>query len=426
MTHVPTSSPHSPSTDIAVRIETTPTSAPTDALNAALDPGFVWLTPTRSIIASGVAARIPAYAINAVRSKITASDDLSARTPMFLGALPFADTATGTITIPARVRWSDADGNWFISSAHSDTSNNGLESDSDPALEALSSDTRSADVSVVPVPSRYVVCRTTDQTDWEWQITQILHAIATGTVTKTVLAREVFVESDTPFDIAAVLHRLQTNNSGCFIYADHYGATAFVGASPELLIAKHGAVISSRPMAGSVPQYADLVGDAHALDALRKSAKDNSEHRFVVDAVVDALRTCCSDVHASTPDIVQLATVAHLATHVTATATGNETALDLALALHPTPAVAGTPRDAAVALLRDLEGFDRGRYAGPVGWMSLNGDGEFAIGLRSADINGCNARLVAGAGIVEGSDAEAEWAETQAKLEPMLRALVRP
>src|SRR5207245_8396026 len=107
-------------------------------------------------------------------------------------------------------------------------------------------------------------------------------------------------------------------------------------------------------------------------------------------------------------------------------ATPAPSALDLARLLHPTPAVGGTPRAAAVHTIAELEGFDRGRYAGPVGWLDARGDGEWAIALRCADLDGARARLVAGAGIVEGSDPAAEWAETQVKLEPMLRALVRP
>src|SRR5205814_8750322 len=127
------------------------------------------------------------------------------------------------------------------------------------------------------------------------------------------------------------------------------------------------------------------------------------------------------------PDIAVFGPVAHLATSICGRLVAPfPSALALARLLHPTPAVGGTPRHAALTQIRALEGFDRGRYAGPVGWVDARGDGEWAIALRGAEIDGCGARLVAGAGIVEGSDADAEWAETQAKLEPMLRALVRP
>jgi isochorismate synthase EntC len=148
----------------------------------------------------------------------------------------------------------------------------------------------------------------------------------------------------------------------------------------------------------------------------------------VVDAIADALAPVCRELEiGEVPDVAVFGHVAHLATrfrgHLVDPA---PTALELARLLHPTPAVGGTPTARAVELVRELEGFDRGRYAGPVGWVDADGDGEWAIALRGAELDGPRARLVAGAGIVAGSDPDAEWAETQAKLEPMLRALVRP
>jgi menaquinone-specific isochorismate synthase len=128
------------------------------------------------------------------------------------------------------------------------------------------------------------------------------------------------------------------------------------------------------------------------------------------------------------PDVARLATVSHLATSIAGKVEPRSarSALELALRLHPTPAVAGAPCDAALAMLEDLETFDRGRYAGPVGWVDAHGDGEWAVALRCAELDGTTARLVAGAGVVAGSDPATEWAETQAKLEPMLRVLVQP
>jgi isochorismate synthase EntC len=156
--------------------------------------------------------------------------------------------------------------------------------------------------------------------------------------------------------------------------------------------------------------------------------KDRREHRFVVDAIVDALHAECEELHVgSEPDVAVFGHVAHLATRVWGRLRDPAaSALELALLLSPTPAVGGTPRDAALDTIRALERFDRGRYAGPVGWVDAQGNGEWAIALRGAELDGRRARLVAGAGIVEGSDPDAEWAETQAKFEPMLRALVRP
>jgi isochorismate synthase EntC len=149
----------------------------------------------------------------------------------------------------------------------------------------------------------------------------------------------------------------------------------------------------------------------------------------VVEAVVDGLRAGGVEVvSVHGPDVARLATVSHLATTITGTVQPASacSALELALHLHPTPAVAGTPRDTALAMLEALEGFDRGRYAGPVGWVDRHGNGEWVVALRCGDLEGTTARLIAGAGVVAGSDPDAEWAETQAKLEPMLRVLVQP
>ena len=210
-----------------------------------------------------------------------------------------------------------------------------------------------------------------------------------------------------------------TSQPGSFVYA----SDGFVGASPELLVRRRGEIVESRPVAGTTVADSD-----EALLALAASVKDTREHRYVVDAIVDTLGAHCSELSvAATPEVAVFGPVAHLATPIHGRLhISQPNALDLARLLHPTPAVGGTPRAAALDAIRALEGFDRGRYAGPVGWVDARGDGEWAIALRGAELDGARARLVAGAGIVAGSDPDAEWAETQAKLEPMLRALVRP
>jgi isochorismate synthase EntC len=177
-------------------------------------------------------------------------------------------------------------------------------------------------------------------------------------------------------------------------------------------------------MAGTVARDA---GD-DAVAALAGSVKDAHEHQFVVDAIVDALDGRCESLEvARTPEIARFSSVAHLVTPIRAVLREPApSALELARALHPTPAVGGTPYAESLALIAELELRDRGRYAGPVGWVDADGDGEFAVALRGGEIHGRTAVLRAGAGIVAGSDPEAEWAETEAKLDPMLRALVRP
>jgi isochorismate synthase EntC len=210
-----------------------------------------------------------------------------------------------------------------------------------------------------------------------------------------------------------VLAHLRGSQPGCIVYADG----GFVGASPELLVRRRGDSFVSRPLAGTGATAAQVAA----------SGKDAREHRFVVDAVLDALAPLARDLRADAPATMELADLAHLATTVTGRVREDDcSALDLALALHPTPAVAGTPTPAALRAIEALEPLPRGRYAGPCGWVDANGDGEFVVALRCADLDGHRARLYAGAGIVTGSQPDAEWSETQAKLEPMLRALVRP
>ena len=251
-----------------------------------------------------------------------------------------------------------------------------------------------------------------------------LEAIGAGRLDKVVLAREAAVEAEWPFPRAELLRRLQRRPGGStFLYA----SDGFVGASPELLVRRRGRVATSRPMAGTVPQGDSASAEADGLARLTGSPKEAVEHRLVVDAVAEGLAKVADRVQVGRPEVVRLATVAHLATEITADLTGPlPTALELAGLLHPTPAVGGSPRDAALAAIAALEPFDRGCYAGPVGWVDRAGDGEWAVALRGATLEGRHARLVAGAGIVPGSDPDAEWAETEHKLRAMLEVLLSP
>ncbi|MCA1847012.1 MAG: chorismate-binding protein, partial [Actinobacteria bacterium] len=198
-----------------------------------------------------------------------------------------------------------------------------------------------------------------------------------------------------------------------------------IGASPELLIRRRGDEVASCPMAGTVPRGATPEEDDALTADLRRSVKEAEEHRLLVEAVVSALAPACVEPPAAgDPDVVRFPTVSHLATRVSGVLRRPApSALALAGLLHPTPAVGGLPRADALATISALERFDRGLYAGPVGWVDAAGDGEWAVALRGARLDGHRARLAAGAGIVAGSDPEAEWAETEAKLRPMLAAI---
>jgi menaquinone-specific isochorismate synthase len=373
-----------------------------------LDPdGFAWLEDGTGFVTAGIAARVAAADARAVLARIDVDDPVTrpGTGAVAVGALPFDATATGELVIPARVVGVDTDGRAWCT-----------EIGTPLPVRAPQP----------PAATRFTVESRVDRTSWRAQVRTLLDAVAAGTLAKAVLAREVVVSSDAPFDTRAVIRRLRRTQGGCFVFA----ADGLVGATPELLVQRRGPTVVSRPMAGTIARGATGPADAAAEASLAASAKDGWEHRLVVEAVVEGLRGAGVDVTTVTgPQVARLATMSHLATTITGRidrATPAMSALELACALHPTPAVGGEPREVALAMLRDLEPFDRHRYAGPVGWVDARGDGAWGVALRCAEIEGRKARLVAGAGIVAGSDPDAEWAETQAKLEPMLQALVSP
>jgi menaquinone-specific isochorismate synthase len=381
---------------------------PARLLDALAPDGFAWLADGTGFVTAGVAARVPAPLAGRVLAAMETDDPVGApgTGAIAVGALAFGDAAGGELTIPASVTGVDAEGRAW----HTD-------------IGPIAS--RPATAGPLAPATRFSVEGCVSRASWVTQVGAVLDAIRAGEVEKVVLARDVVVHADAPFDPPAVVGRLHATQGGCVVFADD----GLVGASPELLVRRRGRDVLSRPMAGTISRGPTDDGDRAAEAALAASAKDGLEHRLVTDAVVHGLRECGVDVTTVRgPEVARLATVIHLATTIAGTVDPRSasSALDLALRLHPTPAVAGAPRDAALAMLSHLESFDRGCYAGPVGWVDARGDGEWAVALRCAELDGTTARLVAGAGIVAGSDPDAEWAETQAKLEPMLRVLVQP
>ena len=361
--------------------------------------GFAWLHHRTRFVAHGVAARLRPSESAAALAALETDDPvgLPGTGPVAFGALPFDPDAEGELVVPARVH-GELDGRAWVT-----------EIGPAPAAAASAS----------AAPARFTVGAPRTRDQWELAVQHALAAIDRGELEKVVPAREVLVEADTAFDAREVLRGLVAHQPGSYVYA----VEGFVGASPELLLRRMGSTVESKPVAGTT-----VADNDESLRALAASVKDNREHRYVVESIASALADECDDlVVAATPHVEIFGPLAHLATPLRGHLhDGARTALDLARRLHPTPAVGGTPRADALAAIRELEGFDRGRYAGPVGWVDARGDGEWAIALRGAELDGTRARLVAGAGIVAGSEPAAEWAETQAKLEPMLRALVRP
>ncbi|MGI5201517.1 isochorismate synthase [Spirillospora sp. CA-108201] len=241
-----------------------------------------------------------------------------------------------------------------------------------------------------------------------------------GHLGKVVLARDLTVRADTPIDARVLLQRLAARFPGCYTFS----CAGMVGATPELLIRRTGGDIESLVLAGTTARGATPADDQARAARLFTSAKDREEHRYAAEMVRDALTPLCA--HLTIPDEPELLTLPnllHLASPLRGRLAADRSVLDVVAALHPTPAVCGTPTDTAMDLIRELEGMDRGRYAGPVGWVDARGDGEWGIALRCAEIDGTRARLFAGCGIVADSDPEAELAEARTKFRPMQYAL---
>ncbi len=256
-------------------------------------------------------------------------------------------------------------------------------------------------------------------------VEEAVRRIRAGEMRKVVLARTIEVEAGRTFDARRLAHRLRAVDPHAYAFIAPAGDGALVGASPELLVSRHGAEVRANPLAGSAPRSGDPVEDRTNAERLAASAKDREEHAVVVEAVAGVLQPLCETLSWDPEPVLQeTPNVWHLSTRFRGRLLEPmPTTLDLALALHPTPAVGGAPTEPALAALEQLEGFDRGCYAGPVGWVDAHGDGEWAIALRCALLQGSRATLYAGAGIVAASDPAAEVDETARKFGAFLDAL---
>jgi len=277
-------------------------------------------------------------------------------------------------------------------------------------------------------PDRFELVAVHTHDEFEELVGRALAAIEAGTVEKVVVAREVSVSANRDFQQAHLLERLRALYPACAVF----GLDGFVGASPELLVRRRGLAVLSQPLAGTIPRSGDPDEDARLAAGMLRSPKERHEHALVVGAIAEGLAATGAAVDPpGDPHLLTLRNVSHLATTLHARlpepAVGRPPgALSLVAAIHPTPAIGGVPTAAALEFLARHERLERGRYAGPVGYLDAGGDGEFWLGIRSAMLAGPTARLVAGVGIVAGSDPHAELVETQLKLQALLAAAVRP
>ncbi len=342
--------------------------------------------------------------------------------PLALGALAFDPAEPGYLVVPAVVVGCDGDVSWVttVGPVASACSPHGGSAPVKPRADVLDFPPRPAGSS----PERFTLTPTLSHADWQGIIAGALDEIACGTFDKVVLARRIDIEADRDFVVTEVLERLAALYPSCTLFK----MEDFIGASPELLVRRHGAEVDSHPLAGTVARSGDGRDDERLVASMMGSPKTRREHRVVVDAIADVLRPLCEALDVpDTPSVMSMRNVSHLASHIRGRLVpGAPSALGLVARIHPTPAVGGYPTEAALRYLQKVEGFDRGRYAGPVGWFDSRGDGCFALGIRSALIQGRHASIFAGNGIVAGSEPAGELTETQLKLQALLSALVRP
>ncbi|MEJ7634578.1 isochorismate synthase [Aeromicrobium sp.] len=261
-----------------------------------------------------------------------------------------------------------------------------------------------------------------DSVTWQGLVAEAVRRIESGGLDKVVLARDLVASLDEPLDVRAPLTRLAADYPSCWTFH----VDGFFGSTPEMLVRLERGLVTSRVLAGTIRRTGDDTHDLALAGSLARSSKDLEEHEYAVRSVADALAPHCTSMNVpETPFVLHLPNVMHLASDVTGVIRDDASALSLAASLHPSAAVGGTPTIEAVGLIAELELLDRGRYAGPVGWIGASGDGEWGIGLRAAQVEGDGSivRLFAGCGIVADSVPADELAESNAKLIPVRDAL---
>lgn len=375
-----------------------------DLLAAYLPGSFLLSSPRGTLLADGVHDTIGVGAdgadgaASAVRAALERARLAGVRDPVAVGALGFGPGSPSSLVVPAVVRRAPA---------------------GPPA----------------PVPgghrARWALRPTPPPADYEAGVRAALARIAEGGLRKVVLGRGLEATAPGPVDVAGLLRRLAQANPGAYTFAADVTATGdpaprtLLGASPELLVSREGDRVVANPLAGSLPRSTDESVNRERVAALRASEKDRREHALVADQVAATLARYCTDLQVPAgPEVIGTPTMWHLSTRISGRlADPAVSALALAEALHPTPAVCGVPEGAARSAIAELEQADRGYFTGLVGWTDPDGDGEWVITIRSAEVSDRTVRLFAGAGIVAGSRPEAELAETGAKFRTLLRAL---
>ncbi len=383
--------------------------------------GFFFERSGRGIAGSGASARVVipagdgqvAHADAAVRAALAAAAYEGDAPPVAVGALPFGTAREALLTVPIHIVRRGADGvmkETFVGTGAVDPAPFDRSAGGAAPHDAFD------EIQVRSVPSPESYMRAVDAA---------LEHLREGSLRKVVLARTMEVDAGRELDPRRLVQRLRSVDPDCYAFAAPTPAGVLVGASPELLVSRQGSQVRADPLAGSAPRSGDPAEDRANAEALGSSAKDRHEHAIVVEGVFAALHPLCVDLrHDPEPVLMATANVWHLLTRFRGRLKEPlPSALELAAALHPTPAVGGTPTEDALALIGELEPFDRGGYAGPIGWVDADGDGEWAIALRCAELVGDRATLFAGAGIVADSAPARELDETERKFRAFLDSL---
>ena len=380
-----------------------------DLNDIARGDGYLFVRDGIGFAGRQVAARVdPSEALDVLRTIDHDDESNGEAGPIAFGSLPFLESDGGYLVIPhVVVRKTESGRTWLTTIGDANVDD----------LLPLSRPT--------PTSSRFVVEPVLPVERYRSAVEAARDAVRRGDLVKAVIARELMVTSDDPIDVHAVLLRLRASFGSSY----RYSFDGLIGASPELLVSISDDMVRSHPLAGTTPRTGDPEVDAELGRALVDSVKDQIEHRVVIDVVHDTLLPYCSYLDwEPEPSLVPVANVQHLGTLVEGRlGDPRPDSLSLARRLCPTPALGGHPRDEALQLIEKVEGFPRGRYGGAVGWVDASGNGVWAVTIRCAEFSDDRrrARLVAGGGIVADSDPDAELAETQAKFQAMLSAIVR-
>ena len=371
--------------------------------------GYLFVRDGVGLAARGTAAIVDAANITAFLAEIERDDDVRqpGTGPVAIGVKPFDPASPWTLIVPAVVVGKGADGTKWVTR---------IDGADDALVAAPAPSPRIASFGIRPGVSEETYLAA---------VTAARDAVRSGEITKAVIARDVVVTSDRPIDVHATLLRLRASFGSSY----RYSVGGFIGASPELLVSRSGDTVRSHPLAGTAPRVGDPATDQRLAEALIASTKNQIEHRIVIETVHDTLLPWCSYLDwEPEPSIVKVANVQHLGTLVEGRLSSPApNVLELVDALCPTPALGGYPREAALALIARVEGIERGPYGGAVGWVDADGNGTWAVAIRCARLadDRMSARLYAGGGIVADSEPTAELAETQAKMQAMLSAIIR-